>query len=92
MEYIGIYLGCGRYEARSKGILAGNFVVSKLSNLSGKIIPFFDQYHILGNKSKDYADFKRALELITKKAHLTAQGLDEIRNIKEGMNTGRKFK
>lgn len=92
MEYIAIYLGCGRYEARSKGMLAGGFFVSKLSDLSGKIIPFFDQDHIFGNKSKDYADFKRALELITKKAHLTAQGLDEIRNIKEGMNTGREFK
>lgn len=89
MEYIGIYLGCGRYEARSKGILAGNLVVSKLSDLSGKIIPFFDKYPILGNKRKDYADFKRATELLMKKAHLTVEGLAEIRKIKEGMNTGR---
>lgn len=69
MEYIAIYLGCVRYVVRSKGILAGSFVVSKLSDLSGKIIPFIDKYHIFGNKSKDYADFMRALELITKKAH-----------------------
>lgn len=89
MEYIGIYLGCGRYEARSKGILAGSLVVSKLSDLSGKIIPFFDKYPILGNKRKDYADFKRAIELLMKKAHLTVEGLAEIRKIKEGMNTGR---
>lgn len=89
MEYIANYLGCGRYEAGSGDILAGSLVVSKQSDLREKIIPFFDQYHILGDKSKDYADFKRALELITKKAHLTAQGLDEIRKIKGEMNTNR---
>nr|YP_009262022.1 LAGLIDADG endonuclease [Chrysoporthe austroafricana]AMX22097.1 LAGLIDADG endonuclease [Chrysoporthe austroafricana] len=90
MEYIGIYLGCGRYEARSGGKLAGSLVVSKLSDLSGKIIPFFDKYLILGNKRKDYADFKRATDILMKKAHLTGEGLAEIRNIKRGMNRGRE--
>lgn len=90
MEYIGIYLGCGRYETRSNGMQAGSFVVSKLSDIRGKIIPFFDKYLILGNKHKDYVDFKRATELLIKKAHLTAEGLAEIRDIKEGMNTGRE--
>ena len=39
MEYLIAYLECGRYEARSKNIQAGNFVVSKLSDITEKIIP-----------------------------------------------------
>ena len=90
MESIATYLGCGRYEARSKDIQAGNLVVSKLSDLTDKIIPFYDKYPILGCKSKDFADFKQASKLIQKKAHLTASGLVEIKKIKEGLNYGRE--
>lgn len=90
MEYLITYLECGRYEARSKNAQAGNFVVSKLSDITKKIIPFFDKYPIIGSKSKDFADFKLVSKLIENKAHLTAEGLDQIKKIKERMNTGRK--
>jgi len=90
MEYLITYLECGRYEARSKNTQAGNFVVSKLSDITKKIIPFFDKYPIIGSKSKDFADFKRVSKLIENKAHLTAEGLDQIKKIKARMNTGRK--
>ncbi len=90
MEYLITYLECGRYEARSKNAQAGNFVVSKLSDITKKIIPFFDKYPIIGSKSKDFADFKLVSKLIENKAHLTVEGLDQIKKIKERMNTGRK--
>lgn len=90
MECLETYLGCGRYEARSQNIQAGNFAVSKLSDITEKIIPFFDKYPILGYKSKDYADFKQVSQLIQNKAHLTDEGLDQIKKIKAGMNTGRE--
>ena len=73
----------------SSGKPAGSYVVSKISDLRDKVLPFFDNHPILGNKHKDYVDFKTAVGLVMKKAHLTAEGLAEIRNLKEGMNTGR---
>jgi hypothetical protein len=83
------YFGCG-YHFSSSGYNYGEFRVEKLSDISDKIIPFFDKYPILGVKSTDYADFKRVAELMKNKAHLIAEGLDQIRQIKGGMNTGRK--
>jgi len=40
-------------------------------------------------KSKDFADFCKVVDIIKVKGHLTAEGLDQIRKIKSGMNTGR---
>jgi hypothetical protein len=52
---------------------------------------FFQKYPLQGVKSKDFKDFCKVAELMENKAHLTAEGLDQIRQIKAGMNTGRKF-
>lgn len=56
------------------------------------IIPFFNKYPIHGAKSKDFQDFCKVAELMKNKAHLTPSGLARIREIKEGMNKGRKKK
>ena len=42
-------------------------------------------------KALDFADFCRAAELMKEKKHLTKEGLEEIRQIKAGMNQGRKL-
>jgi hypothetical protein len=63
--------------------------VAKFSDLSEKIIPFFLKHPLHGTKLADYEDFKRVAELMKTKAHLTAEGLEEIRQIKAGMNRGR---
>lgn len=67
----------------------GDFVVTRFSDITEKIIPFFKKYQILGVKALDYADFCKAAELIQTKVHLTGHGLEEIRKIKGGMNRGR---
>jgi len=62
MENLVTYLECGRYEARSKDkkFQAGNFVVTKLSDITEKIIPFFDKYPILGCKSEELCGFQES--------------------------------
>jgi len=80
------YFGCGNVQFSKEAV---NFVVEKFSDLEMKIIPFFVKYTILGVKSQDFQDFLRAAELIKEKKHLTQQGLDQIRKIKDGMNKGR---
>lgn len=84
-------LGCGRYYAASSSYNHGEFVVSNLSDVTGKIIPFFDKYPIGGAKALDFSDFKRVAELMENKAHLTEQGLSQIRSIKSKMNHLRDF-
>lgn len=37
----------------------------------------------------DYLDFVKVVELMKSKAHLTKDGLEEIKQIKSGMNRGR---
>jgi hypothetical protein len=67
-----------------------NLVVDRFSDLSDKIIPFFNKYPILGLKKLDYFDWCRIANLKSAGAHLTFEGLEEIRKIKSGMNRGRK--
>jgi len=83
------YLGCGGYYLVS-GRDLGKFIVTRFSDIESKIMPFFDKYPLQGVKSLDYADWCRVAELIKDKKHLTQEGLDQIRKIKAGMNTGRK--
>ena len=89
------YLGCGRYKdryklrSRSSEVNAGNYIVTRFVDHIEKIIPFFDQYPIIGVKSLNYADFKKVAEIIKTGDHLSQEGLEQIRKIKEGMNTGR---
>jgi hypothetical protein len=84
------YFGCGRYRLR-KGGAAGDYVVGRLSDLTEKMVPFFASYPILGVKAKDFEDFSRTscLKLMNSGAHLTLEGLEQIRQILAGMNRGR---
>lgn len=84
------YLGCGRYYLKTKQDV-GDFVVSRLSDITAKIIPFFEKYPVIGVKALDFSDFCKASKLIKDKAHLTESGLEDIRIIKAGMNRGRKI-
>ena len=61
------------------------------SDIENKIIPFFNEFPILGVKSLDYADFKKVAELVKNKEHLNPEGLQKIREIAEGMNLSRKW-
>lgn len=80
------YFGCGNiYKHRE----AFEYKVVKISDIQEKIIPFFKYYLILGVKSKDFADFCQALDIVKIK-NFTEDKLDEIRRIKSGMNKGRK--
>jgi hypothetical protein len=69
--------------------MAVDFIVTKFEDLTDKVIPFFKKYSVTGVKSKDFLDFCSAAELIKNKAHLTKEGIEEIRKIKSRMNKSR---
>jgi hypothetical protein len=70
---------------------AVNYLVIKFTDLTDKIIPFFQKYQIKGAKYYDFEDFYKVAELMKNKVHLTQEGLDQIRQIKAGMNRGREY-
>lgn len=90
MQSLVKFLGCGQYSEwpdRSVGELR----VESIKDINEKIIPFFDKYPLRGVKTLDFSDFKKVVEIANAKGHLTVDGLEQIRQIKEGMNMGRKF-
>lgn len=81
---------CGRVEPCNKG-LAVNFIVTNLSDINEKIIPFFNKNPLIGNKAKDFLDFKIIAELMASKEHLSPEGFEKIFKIKSGMNSSRIY-
>ena len=82
------FLSCGKINKEGECF---RFIVTKWSDVENKIIPFFRKYPIIGVKSKHFLDFCKVAELMKTKAYLTKEGLEQIRKIKAGMNTGREY-
>jgi hypothetical protein len=84
------YFNCGNvYNHSSDDALV--FKVSKFSDITEKIVPFFQKYPLQGVKSKDFNDFCKVVELMKTKVHLTEEGLNQIIQIKDAMNKGRRY-
>lgn len=66
------------------------YQVNKFSDVKNIIIPFFNKYPIVGVKLLDFQDFCKIVKIIEQNGHLTDSGLNEIREIKQGMNKNRK--
>lgn len=85
------FFNCGRV-IRAGGKLNQewiNFEVWKTGDIINKIIPFFHNYSLLGEKYKDFRDFQEVARLVQNKAHLTIEGIEKIKFVKSGMNKGR---
>ena len=81
------YLEGGRY--RTRGLYQGDVIITKFSDIVDKIIPFFGKFPLHGSKALDYTDFCRVADIMKDNGHLTADGLEKILKIKEGMNQRR---
>lgn len=82
------YLNYGRYY-KSPTRDEGQYLVTVFSDISDKLIPFLNEYPLLGVKKEDYLAFVQIAELIKSKAHLTDEGLETIKLIKSSMNKKR---
>jgi hypothetical protein len=80
------FWGCGTIRVSKQAVWLR---VEKFAYLESIIIPFFVKHPILGVKALDFQDLSEAAELMKKKIHLTQEGVDQIRKIKDGMNKGR---
>ena len=66
------------------------FSVEKIEDILEVIIPHFISYPLITQKRKDFILWSRIAEMIGRKEHLTIEGMDLLKSIKSGMNTGRK--
>jgi hypothetical protein len=81
-------LGCGRiyrleYERYAKWRPHVKLKVSNFSDISTKIIPFFKRYPPQAKKRLQFEQFCKVAELIKTKKHLTVEGIEQIRNLKQ---------
>lgn len=90
MEKIIKYLGSGKIYKYPKNP-AVNLTIVNFSDITNTIIPFFEQNPLLGVKLLDFLDWCKIAKLMIDGSHLTLEGLDLIRKIKSGMNTGRNI-
>lgn len=63
------------------------YTVNSLKDLL-VIIGHFDKYPLITKKQADYLLFKRAVNLVELKEHLTTEGLNKLLSIKAAMNWG----
>jgi len=86
MRKIAEFFGCGSvYLNRNTYV----YRVLGFTDIVEKILPLFQQYPVLGVKSQDFKDFMKVVELMKSKKHLTQEGVEQIKEIKAGMNRGR---
>lgn len=64
------------------------YVVRDLSSLKDVVIPFFEGKLII--KRDAFEKFKRVIELVTQKRHLTSEGMVEILSLAYSMNTQKR--
>lgn len=81
-------LACG--SIYRKGKAAVSWGVFNIKDITRLITDFNENgVQILGAKALDYADFCKAVSLISSKKHLTREGLNSIRSLSAGMNSTR---
>ncbi len=86
-------LGCGRiyrleYERYAKWRPHVKLKVSNFTDISHKVIPFFQRYPPQAKKRLDFEKFCQAAEMIKTKQHLTLDGIERIRALKHRDSLG----
>ena len=73
------------HSAQNRDIV--NYSIDSIKDLNNLIF-HLEKYPLLTQKAADFLLFKKAVELVNNKAHLTVEGIKKIVNIKASMNLG----
>ena len=79
------YFGCGVVRKSHGNKLC--YRVRGHKNLLEKVIPFFEKHQLKTRKRVDFAKFRKVILLMEKGEHLTLEGVEKIREIKQTMNS-----
>jgi len=86
LKLIKAYFGVGRIGKERNGCC--DFTIGSLDQIITKVIPHFDKYPLKTNKYSDYLLFKKVVMIMQRREHLTAEGLQNIINIRASLNRG----
>ena len=87
LELIKTYLGnVGNISKGGKDSV--QYVVASLNDLTNVVLPHFTKYPLITQKAADFILFKRVIESMKNKEHLTKEGLEKIVLIKGSLNLG----
>ena len=84
-------LSCGYIKANSQSDKTDNslaYVVRDLPSIRDRVIPFFNNKFVV--KKDAFEKFKKVISLVSKKKHLTRDGIQEILDIAYSMNTKKR--
>jgi len=88
VEYLGSRTGkIYKYAGKS----AISLIIVDFKDITNILVPFFNENPIIGIKLYDYFDWCKIHSLMLNRSHLTVEGINSIRKIKSGMNTGRNL-
>jgi hypothetical protein len=75
------FFGCGVVRRNHGDRMC--YRVRNIDHLSKIIVPFFEKHQLKSLKKVDFLKFRKVIRLMEEKKHLTEEGLNEIRKIKE---------
>ena len=78
------YFGCGVVRNNHGDRMC--YRVRGHQNLLQTIVPFFEKHQLKTNKKVDFIKFRRVVLMMNEDAHLSSEGLDDIRQIQLQMN------
>jgi len=76
--------GAGSIKKHSENAL--HYKVGSLPELTNIILPHFKKYPLITQKMGDFILFKKAIDVIKLKEHLTTEGLKKLVSIKASIN------
>jgi len=83
-------LGCGRIYRLNYERYGWNphieLKVSSIKEINEKLIPYLKKAKLRAKKRHSFKLFCQAAEVFKKKEHLTMQGIEKLRKIRQGMN------
>jgi hypothetical protein len=83
------FFGCGNIFIRKDGNVS--FEVKDMYSINKYIVPHFCNYPLRGTKHLDFLTFKKSVDIINSKKHLTKKGIDQIIEMSNSMNSYREF-
>jgi hypothetical protein len=90
LEDLQAFFGCGSVSTNRRSDNhredISRYVVRRLADLRGRIIPFFEDHPLRTAKIDEFRKFSTIVELMSEGRHLRMEGLAEIAAIAETMN------
>ena len=82
------HMGCGRLQEREDGVWY--YVVQNPTSIQERIIPFFEKFPFLSSvKKKNFSIFTQIAKIVSKKDHLSNEGMLKVIELREKLNEGK---